>query len=322
VSTVRFTGLSGRRKEEIDTSFEDDEASSPAPTHRFYTPIGTAEVDSIDDDEDGSPLLYVGGGDDQVIDPDWNYAEHAGGDVGHDTNELETPLKKRRRLSMSEACGDVISTHSSPTPRTLPVGNETMDSRSVHDGKATTSIRDEDLITNYGPTSGMPKRFRMTSSGTAEIQRHQLGPTFRPFPRDSHTQAEADLALPDVFSPSRKKGKVDYILGGLASTARSWILGIASEESQRQSRHHTRIKVKGVCMDKSGRAVHVIASDESEYILAADQGIGSVVASTPHLNRIIEKGELSLRGTSTTWQLPVARDNGKDLPRFVTQWEV
>jgi hypothetical protein len=324
VSTVRFTGFSGRGKEEIDTSFEDDEASSPAPTHRFYTPIATASVDLINDDGDGSPLLYREERDDEVRDPAYSRtrAEHADRDLGCNTIDFETPLKKRRKLSMSEVCDDVISTYSSPNLKAILAEDESDNDRGDHDGKETTVVRDENRITSNTATLALPKRFRMLNSGAAGIQRPQTGPTFRPFPQDGQGQVEADLALPDAFSPSRKKGKVDYVSGGLASTARSWILGIAGEESQRRSRHHTRIKVKEVCMDRSGRAVHVIASDEAEYVLAAEQGDGGVVASTAHRTRIIEKGELSLRGTSTTWQLPVAQGNGKHLPRFVSQWEV
>lgn len=247
----------------------------------------------------------------------------------HARTEKTTPQPKRRKLLTLTRNDEAVSPIcSSPDALQPPSAASDSDSDSDSGIGPTKGIapfllnRTEGDTVSHIATPSMSTRFVTPKTISTDAKRHQSGPSFKQFLREQREETEADLALPDVFSPSRRKGKADYVAGGLADTVRSWVLGVASEETQQKHRSATAIQLDEASVDFSGRAIHVSASDGSVYVLAEEQRYGAATTPISSLNRLLDKGEVTLRGTTTTWPLPVCDISSKHPVHFATQWDV
>ncbi|OAP58594.1 hypothetical protein AYL99_07684 [Fonsecaea erecta] len=84
---------------------------------------------------------------------------------------------------------------------------------------------------------------------------------FKSVPDDyEHASMGNGPVLPDIFSPSRRKSKRDYLPGGSASLVRSWVLDIATQESHAESLAEETLQIAEIERDVSGRLV--VVSDE------------------------------------------------------------
>jgi hypothetical protein len=250
----------------------------------------------------------------------WTGVEFPG---SRDNIDPITPLRKRRKVSIpqSHKPGDAIAISSSPDPDEQfgqHSGDEHMpsdeDRHADHGCKHVASS--PDLV-----TPPMPTRFR-TPVTKAEVTKPATSkPSFRPFAKDKHLAAESTLALPDAFSPSRRKGRRDYLYGGLADTVRNWVLNAATEESHHHPRLERMIDVEEAVMDPSGRAIVAISSERERWLLVGVQGRGTADALASMLETIRGRGKVMLKGSSTNWLLPIKDADGRQVVHVATQWD-
>lgn len=144
---------------------------------------------------------------------------------------------------------------------------------------------------------------------------------FKPFARDSHLNVEAVSTLPDAFSPSRRKGRKEYVSGGLANTVRNWVLSAATEESQRIRQDQTMIEVTSAFMDRSGRAIEIIDASGKHWLLVGEPSRGQATTAVS-LRRIRERGTVHVRGTHTMWKLPLMQQSHEREVFVAAQWDV
>ena len=234
-----------------------------------------------------------------------------------------TPSAKRRKVSTSDQRSrDVIHISSSPEPDAL-VPYDSDDEK--HAGKGLAQVETDGHQYSLSPelvTPPMPTRFKTPATKGNAIKPLQPKASFKPFKREGHPSAEANFNLPDAFSPSRKKGKRDYVSGGLADTVRNWVLNAATEESQRSKRDENVITVKAASMDRSGRALEVTDEDGYRWLLLGEQGGDNGGVSLATLARVCKRGKVHVRGTFTNWRISLSNQSSGNEVLVAAQWDV
>lgn len=236
---------------------------------------------------------------------------------------LMTPSSKRRKVSTSDQRSrDVIQISSSPEPDPhVPYESDGEE----HAGKGLAQVETDDHRYSLSPelvTPPMPTRFKTPAIEGNTIKPLQSKASFKPFTRDRHLSAEANFTLPDAFSPSRKKGKRDYVSDGLADTVRNWVLNAATEESQRSRRDETVITTKAASMDRSGRALEVTDEDGYRWLLLGEQGGANGGVSPATLARVRKGEKVHVRGTSTNWRISLSNEISGNKVFVAAQWDV
>ncbi|EXJ89841.1 hypothetical protein A1O3_02908 [Capronia epimyces CBS 606.96] len=162
-------------------------------------------------------------------------------------------------------------------------------------------------------------RFRATTSGLVDST--PLARTvFKFIAEDAqHASAGSGPLLPDIFSPSRRKGKRDYVAGSSADLVRSWILNISAEEKQAASIPDMTIVVQNVMKDSSGRFVVVVDEDGSQWLLPAQHQKESAGRKTTWAELGLGT-RILLKGQSTRWSLRL-ESASKDLS-VAAYWEL
>ncbi|KPI40481.1 uncharacterized protein AB675_7705 [Cyphellophora attinorum] len=211
--TVRF-GTPAVARDEISASFEEDD--TPPPT-RASKVVSSSHVLQ---DEIHSFKQSPSRGDSAQLEQ-----SHVQGHGRQTANEFATPMPKRRKREPSPAFSkDLIAISSSPS--------ESASAAALTDEEEV----DQDLL---APTPYTASRFRRPAPAPAltvihnDMQEARVKPTFRRLDPTSNLPPEMSTTLPDAFTPSRRKGKRDYVSGGLADTVRNWVLQAATEASHR-----------------------------------------------------------------------------------------
>jgi hypothetical protein len=252
---------SGKRLEDkIDTGFEEHNSSSPPlpSRHRFSSSLSRPR-DAIDDASDEDDILAGSrsdelsreNGDDDLS--DLLYLEQLRGNKAAQPLEPEQDARqpgelsrKRRRIYATEtATEDVFAISSSPSPKEDhptqisedegPQANITS-IRSLEDAERPAAESDEEVsclpIGTLSATTAT--RFRIPTLAVFPPPRSSARPAFKLPPVQNVASAgqSAASSLPDAFSPSRRRGKKDYVPGGSADTVRNWVLALAAEESK------------------------------------------------------------------------------------------
>ena len=299
---------------------------------QVFTPFALSGKDAIyDDDEDAldslepedrlrrsSQHLSLRIDDDNVVTR--HGASYKGEDERHDPR---TPLPKRRKVSTpAHEPLNVIDMSSPPVSNDQPVYH-TDSEEEVGDYRA--SDQDDDAQGILSPqldTPPMPTRFKtaITQGNFANPGRTKA--RFRPFVRDKLLSTDTGSVLPDAFSPSRSRGKKEYLSGGLADTVRNWILNAATEESQRGSRSENVIDVSSAILDRSGRAIQATDKNEEKWILVGEQGRGDSATSAATLGRVCQRRKVHVRGTATKWRLPLNHQSRENGIIVAAQWDV
>lgn len=294
---------------DIQTSFE-DENDSPI-WHKGGRNVSNVNVNSIElsDDqlEEVSPLY---------------------GRKGHEGNQehrrrIFTSAPKRRKVSHpAPGTKEPITISSSPE-------NDELHDIDIGDD-ASSSAAQSDLDDNLARTAKLQgnddsHKFTRFRPAVAEVlDSPSLPPTvFKSMQEDSEQiSIGSGPVLPDVFSPSRRRGKRDYVHGGSADLVRSWVLNIAAQESQVTSLSEETVVVAQIQKDHSGRFVVVVDENGAQWLLPEQQkkAGGNVTSATA----LIRPGlQLMLRGLATKWILPIDSPSLHDMAVAVAaNWEI
>ena len=228
------------------------------------------------------------------------------------------PVSKRRKVSHPGAGGIEPITASSPAE------DNALSPQLDFDSSASQSDLDDDFGQSLRPPineeSARLARFRPIASVLT-----QSSPVSRTiFKAISEDNAEKPLisnsVLPDVFSPSRRRGKKDYVPGGNADLVRSWVLGITAQESQSQSRSEQTLALHDVCHDSSGRFTTVTDENGSRWLLPEQQekaGTGGKFSCSD----LHPGARIRLKGQATKWALVLDSPDLKDIT-VAAYWEI
>ena len=324
----RFSSSVLSGKDVIDDGYDDDDDDA--------TDLPRVRVDQFqrkygnEEDEDPADLLGL------ETSRDIKPPSGTGADPIHDPSEdsdLVTPLprkrRRRRRSSENENERDVDLISSSSSVDTVITGcYEHEDETNVRldtNPTATDPIEkqcadDDDDDNTSSPTRPKPSttnsRFKAPTPAIFPTSSSVFRPSFRPQPPDT-TPATASNAtvpsalLPPAFSPSRRRGKKDYVPGGFADTARGWVLGLAAEETRRRAggvpSHVTEIPVAEVRHDDGEKRCVLMTSEVGRrWILVGEGGTGYSSSSVGDDKMEVKVGSLiGVRGAGMTWELDI-----------------
>jgi hypothetical protein len=248
---------SGKRLEDqIDSGFEEHNSSSPPlPSRLRFSSSLSRPRDAIDDASDEDDILAGGRSDELSRENDDDdlsdllYLEQLRGNKAAQPSEPEQDARqsrKRRRICATEtATEDVFAISSSPSPKkdhpTQISEDEDLQAnitsiKSLEDAERPAAESDEEVgCSPIGTLSAITAtRFRIPTPAVFPPSRSSTRPAFKlpPVQNVASLGQSATSSLPDAFSPSRRRGKRDYIPGGSADTVRNWVLALAAEESK------------------------------------------------------------------------------------------
>lgn len=203
--------------------------------------------------------------------------------------ELESIPKKRRKLSdLNDNARDAIAISSSSSPEDFNITNISDDediefypSRTAQQEAKMTAVMDMDVDNQPttaivdSPPPVMTSKFRMPTPAVFPTPSPSTRPYFKlPSARKGPALEEMGIRpLPDAFSPSRRHGKKDYIVGGAADTVRNWVLGLAAEESKATQTYAREVRVVEARHDGgAGRCLIVKGEDGAQWILVGENG--------------------------------------------------
>lgn len=202
------------QKDEIDVSFDDETELPVLPRSRVAT--GTDDVAEAEDDELGvaSPLLQ--------------------------RTKRFRPATKKRKVSQV-ASKNVESITISSSPGYDDFGDP--EDHDLHDEVSSLASRsdmeEDDLgeLPQFADTekSSKPALFKAVKQSPSEPV--SLSRTIFKANLNEGPSASAGMGpvLPDIFSPSRRKGKRDFVPGGSAELVRQWILSVAAHGPDTQT---------------------------------------------------------------------------------------
>jgi hypothetical protein len=315
--TPRFAA-SNDLVDEIDASFEN---SCPSPTEikaqrTFRTDHGAGYDDLVDEDDKSEADLSHSKArlvkDEGLRLHRSNYHETTRktaklGDTIQDTGagDFPQPTSKRRKTSFeSTTHHDAILISSSGSEDDISYTNNHEDRNQKPTRPATDPFdHSSDLDDNIPSspthartsTSTIP-RFKTPAAPASDL--HSTKPIFKP-PPPSQLGLNTTL-LPDAFSPSRQRGKREYIPGGLADTVRNWVLELGTSISKPGSEQSKTVKVARIQHDVEGRCA-TIRDEPGEQYLLVSQGQQSD-ASSVRIGDIIE-----INGGGTSWSIDIGR---------------
>ncbi|KAG9790934.1 hypothetical protein KCU88_g1216, partial [Aureobasidium melanogenum] len=293
--TPRFQSVVRREKDDIQTSFDDDDIVTPSvPKFRVSLP----PQDSIEPENDElgriSPL--------------------------QSRNKISTPVTKRRKVSHAKSeLGETITISSSPEVVERQEDDHHEDEGLL--GWESGSQEDDDIAVN---TPGQNEtnnstRFRpgpAASAGKASLPRA----VFKSVAEDAQPRSVGSGAvIPEVFSPSKRKGKRDYIPGGSADIVRSWVLNVAAQESQAGPAADLTFVIQRVIKDRSGRFVVVLSDDGSSWLLPAEHQKGFAGPKTILIG-VIPGSRVLIKGHAMKWPLHFGTPLGD--VRVAASWEL
>ena len=321
-------------KEDIDASFENGSSSPSHVPPQVFARSALSGIDVISDEDDNiaqssevkqnprRSLRQIGSDIEDGIDfpkHDRIVSVHTG---ERDRLDPTTPCSKRRKVSAPIQRSDevvYISSSLEPDPEVTYESEheEDLEKDCVHaqynDSRYSLS---PELITPQ-----MPTRFKTPAIQADTIKPFQQKPSFRPSTRDTHLSAEAGLTLPDAFSPSRKKGKRDYVSGGIADTVRNWVLNAATEELQQSRPDQQVITVDTASIDPSGRAIGISDDNGERWLLVGEQSNNDAGGSAATLAKVLERRKVYVRGTYTNWKIPISYAGPGDEVTVAAQWD-
>lgn len=230
----------------------------------------------------------------------------------------KSPSRKRRKLS--------ATSHQPSMP--IAVSSSRSDPERDHDD-VERNVSDqsgsgfEDIAEPAFRTPRPISRFR-SAAVSHDIEMPSLSrPAFKSLANKFNLDLESGVILPDAFSPSRRKGRQDYISGGFADTVRSWVLNAASSEVQSGNKVERILNIRDVESDRSGRAILVMDDENEKWLLIGKQEGQEHASTREHAQRIWRHSQIIIRGTSTHWTLPIVEDNhASQLLHAAAHWTV
>ena len=291
----------------------------PVSHKRIFTPKTVAGLDTIDDEDECPPAADLTRQSEIDINSNLVDDEFDVCTTNRSTDrEFETPLPKRRRLSGArKSSKEPIVLSSSPTGSQAAEGyaEEAVDNYSDLD-------TDDNSPSKSIVTPRRTSRFVTRTAAPPQLDSREQKPVFRPPDHPSHLATEITSVLPEAFTPSRKKGKNDYIPGGLADTIRNMVLGIATEAAQRGGLDEKIISIESATLDSCSRAVLAIDRDGVQWVLAGDQDRSRSDGLAEKLTRLKTSGKIAVLGKATQWSLPFDHASNAGNVRFAAHWNV
>jgi hypothetical protein len=262
---LRFSSSFPRQRDAIDDASDEDDDARAA---------GKPEDLAYDDEDDLGDLLFL-----EKL-RKTKAPESAGGQ--HNVHGLESMPRKRPRTSRIDPTMEDIAMSSSPSPEPAYSAHvsDTQDyyvgfsiAESVEDIEAPVATSDEDFTSSpTGPTSTFASsKFRKPKPSSLFSM---PAPSTRLAFKTPQVQTAATMeqsatsSLPDAFSPSRRRGKKDYMLGGAADAVRSWVLAFAPDEPKAGQTYTERFKVAETTDDyPEGKCLLVTGENGRRWLL-------------------------------------------------------
>ncbi|KIW75019.1 hypothetical protein Z517_11790 [Fonsecaea pedrosoi CBS 271.37] len=331
-ATPRFQRATPTVRDDIQINFDDDDEVDSAISSKDRLIATTSGGDILDfDDDETHPTLS----------PLYSRGVRVAEDVEEDDhdpgNEPSSPLQhrlrdpgpvtKRRKVShhgTNVSAAPIAISSSSPEHHGLDETSFQIDADSP---TSLSDLDDDDSGPPRRPTaafndsSSRIPRFRPIPTSTRGLTLHSpvvSRTVFKPPGPDdpvarASTGSGSGPVLPDIFSPSRRRGKRDYLPGGSASLVRSWVLDIATRESHAESLAEETLRVAQVEKDASGRFVLVSDDQGHRWLLPEQQherpgsdggGGGSRRSSLDHWSSAVSPGScILIKGKATRWTL-------------------
>ena len=268
------------QKDEIDSSYDDDDPESPDLSRGRVR----AQLDDIVGAENeelalASPLLQR-------------------------TKRFQPPTKKCKLSQAESKDVEPITISSSPEYDNLDhyeAHNGTQNPRS--DMRSDMEDNDLDDLPQVTDTEMSSKPARFKPANADLIESFPLSRTvFRTNLEEGQSASTATgPVLPDVFSPSRRKGKRDFLSGGSAELVRKWVLDIAAHDSI-TTLPEDIITISSTQLDDSGRFAVVRDDTGSQWLLPEQQQKAGLGGKTDW--HYLRRGsQILLKGKATKWTL-------------------
>ncbi len=170
---------------------------------------------------------------------------------------------------------------------------------------------DDDLKFADPVQSSKTPRFKPSASGMVESTPLSRTVFKIPTSDDQTASVGSGPVLPEVFSPSRRKGKGNFLSGGSAELVRSWVFNIAAQESQATALPEQILNVSRVSSDSSGRFL-VVVDDTGSHWLLPEQQQKTAFGAGSGLSGLHSGSQLQLKGEATKWTVdadaPILKD--------------
>lgn len=352
-STFFANTPSGRRpQDEIEIGFDESSSSSPVLPTRLRFSRQRDAIDDASDEDDvtaaSKPEKLAHDDEDDWADflhleklPKAKDPELSGGE--HSVHRFEPMPRKRPRISHTDPTTEDIAISSSPSPEP-PYPAHVPDHEDYHVGfgvvdsleasEAPVARADEEFPSSpTGPTSTFASsKFRKPTPSVLSTPTPSTRPAFKTPQVQSAatTEQSAISSLPDAFSPSRRRGKKDYIPGGAADIVRSWILALAADEPKAGQAYTERFKVVETTNDDpEGRCSLVTDENGRRWLLINERAkAGSNSGSDSTARKVVVGCSVGIKASSPAVNLPLDRlmepgESGcNERKRIASDWSV
>ncbi len=318
-ATPRFQVATPRFKDDIQAGF-DDETDTPPPS-RSHVSIDSGDVIDAEDDEDSgehysSPLYDKTAEAKEFID---KHVEIQSSPLQHRQKTSIHASKRRKIFHTGIGAAEHIIR---PSPRE---DNQSHQDHLQFESDSLPSHSDfEDDLALPAPCmkkeeSGRFAQFRPLAAESADLS---------PMPRAMfRTSTEAippgqrtgGPALPEIFTPSRRASKRDFLPGGSADLVRSWVLAIPAQESRSQSLSEQIISIQEIRHDPSGRFATAVDDSGSRWLLPEQEKLGT--GPRRSLSILRPGAQVLVKGQATRWGLPVESHCSQNVT-VAAYWEV
>lgn len=294
-------------RDDITTSFDDVDASPSLPSR---TTARLRDEDVLYDNEElpevSRPDTGLEPKGESVSTVALNDQQNA---QWHGT-EFQTPMPKRRKVSHAPAAAnEPIHVSSSPS-------DATPESSAASDGE-------QDGLSPAGfATPQTTSRFRASASTIAAEATRSSKPAFKATDHSSNVGTEIGAVLPEAFTPSRKKGKHDYMPGGLADTVRNWVLEVSTNEIRRGARNEREVIMEKAAVDESGRAIAAMDESGQHWLLVGSQPWSGSSSLQENVEQVKSKKRVVVRGASTSWVVPLQQHGTGSDVQVAGHWDV
>jgi hypothetical protein len=344
------------RQDEIEAGFDGSGSPSPVlPTRLRFSSSFPGQRDAIDDASDEDDARAASKPEDLAYDDDDDLGdllfldksrktkapESAGGQ--HNVHELESMPRKRPRTSRIDPAMEDIAMSSSPSPEPAYSAHvsDTQDyhgrfsiAESLDDIEAPVATSDEDFASSpTGPTSTFasskfrtPKPSSLFSTPAPSTRLAFKTPQVQ---TAATMEQSATSSLPDAFSPSRRRGKKDYMPGGAADTVRSWVLALTPDEPKAGQTYTERFKVAETSDDyPEGRCLLVTGETGRRWLLINESAKAGGRGSDTTARTVLVGCSVGIRASSPSVNLQLDRpvqlnESGCDETKTITsEWSV
>jgi hypothetical protein len=322
---LRFSSSLSRHRDNIDDASDEDEVAD----------AGRPENIPQDDDDDLSHLLYL-----EKI-RGTKTPQHSERENGlHQAKAI--PRKRQRISGTGTARDDVIAISSSPSPEPT-YSAQVSDDEDIqngfshgHSGGTTAEplapAYDEFTSSPTGPVSPLgSSKFRIPTHAVFPTPISSTKLSFKlPQVQSAATLGQsASSSLPDAFSPSRRRGKKDYIPGGAADTVRSWVLALATEESKAGQTYTERFKVVEMTDGyREDRCELVRDENGRRWLLMNENAKVGGSGSDSELQKVTVGRSVGIRVGNTALSLQLDRrkqldkDSPNEIENLAEEWSV